>query len=96
MKRGWLRQSTPSLEGELKGVRGFGFEGEELAAVIFVLFAAGGDFGGQAIFEIAYQGFEAIEDGDDFFLDGERGQRNRIILYFPGIKVRLCTFRKCF
>ena len=47
-------------------------EGEEVVAVIFVLFAAGGDFGWQAIFEIADQRFEAIEDGDDFFLDGER------------------------
>ena len=55
-----------------------GFEGEELVAVIFVLLAAGGDFGGQAIFEIADQGFEAIKDGDDFFLDGERGNGNSL------------------
>jgi len=48
-----------------------------LVAVIFVLFAAGGDFGGQAIFEIADQRFEAIEDGDDFFLDGERRYRDK-------------------
>ena len=52
-------------------------EGEELVAVIFVLFAAGGDFGGQAIFEITHQGFEAVKDCDDFFLDGERLDRDK-------------------
>ncbi len=49
-----------------------GGEAEQLVAAIFVLFAAGGDFGGQAIFEIAHHRFEAIGDGDDFFLDGEK------------------------
>ena len=48
-----------------------------MVAVVFVLFVAGSDFGGQAVFEIAHQRFEAVEDGDDFFLDGERGNGDK-------------------
>ena len=48
-----------------------------MVAVVFVLFAASGDFGGQAIFEIAHQCLKAIEDDDDFFLDGERWNGNK-------------------
>ncbi len=60
----------PLFRGGIKG-------GEELVAVVFVLFMAGGDFGGQAVFEIADQRFEAVEDGDDFFLDVERWNRDK-------------------
>ena len=62
-------------------------EGEEVVAVIFVLFAAGGDFSGQAIFEIAHQGFKAIEDGDYFYLDGEREKARLSKNAYP-IKIR--------
>ena len=48
-----------------------------MVAIIFILFAAGGDFGGQAVFEIAHQRFEAIKDGNDFFLYGERLNRDK-------------------
>ena len=35
-------------------------------AVVFVLFVAQGDLGGQAVFEVAHQCLKAVEDGDDF------------------------------
>ena len=44
-------------------------EGEEGVAVVFVLFAAEGDFGGQAVFEVVDHGFKVVEDGYNSFLD---------------------------
>ena len=44
-------------------------EGEEGVAVVFVLFAAEGDFGGQAGFEVVDQGVKAVEDAHNLLLD---------------------------
>ena len=46
-----------------------GFKGEEAIAVVFVLFSAEGDLGGQAALQVLDQRVEAVKNGDDLFLD---------------------------
>ena len=49
--------------------RGFGLEGEEFVAVVFVLFSAQGDPGGQAPLQVVHQGVKAVKNGYNFFLN---------------------------
>lgn len=44
-------------------------ECEEEVAVVFVLLFDGGDFGGETEGEVIDEGFKAVEDSDDFFLE---------------------------
>ena len=69
--KGVARHSPPSLEGdgETGGWLFEGLEGEEFVAVVFVLFSAQGDLGGQAALQVVDQGGEAVKNGDDFFLN---------------------------
>ena len=48
-------------------------KGKQLFAVIFVLFAAQGDFMRQAFADGVGQDVEFVEDGGDFFLFGDWG-----------------------
>ena len=55
-------------------------EGEELVAIVFVLFFAGGDLGGQPLREVMAERIKAVEDGDDFCLRFERRDGDGIFI----------------
>ena len=57
-------------------------EGEEGVAVVFVLFAAEGDFGGQASFEVVDQDVKAVEDLYNSVLLFKRRKRGLIGFHF--------------
>lgn len=48
---------------------------QQLVPIVFVLFAAGLDFSGQAAGQVVAEGVEAVEDGDDAVLFFKRWKR---------------------
>jgi len=71
---GGVTDITPSSEGvgEIGGWLTEGVEGQQFVAVVFVLFSAQGDLGGQAALQVIDQGIKAVKNGDDLFLDFTR------------------------
>lgn len=57
---------------QLCGLSGV-FERKQLVAVVFVLLFAGFDFGGDALRQVVYECVEFVQNGDDAFLFGKRG-----------------------
>ena len=49
------------------------FERKQLVAVVFVLLFAGFDFGGDALRQVVYECVELVQNGDNAFLFGKRG-----------------------
>jgi len=67
---GGVTDITPSSEGvgEIGGWLTEGVEGQQFVAVVFILFPAQGDLSGQAALQVVDQRVEAVENGDEFFL----------------------------
>ena len=59
-----------------EGVRRFLLKSQQLVPVVFLLLLPGGDLGGQAAGQVVAEGVEAVQDGNDAALFGERRKRN--------------------
>ena len=76
----------PIKLSKLQNVHGFSplifafGEGQQLVPVIFILLAAGFNFGGQTAGQVVAEGIEALENGDDAVLFVRSRQRNRYLI----------------